>query len=1256
MNSSAPSGKSTPVSSLPLKEHLYIREFDPQGADSLAKIARLIRPHTQVLDLGTGPGVLGKYLSTALGCVVDGVEMSGDQARLAKPFYRYLRIADLETAQLAALFPDQGAGSETEYSIDTSSTDPKKDTHHRYDYIVCADVLEHLKNPGAVASQLPALLKPQGRVLLSIPNIAHAGVIAELLAGEFRYRPEGLLDSTHLRFFTRKSLLEFLNCHGLVPLSVEGIPCDIRASEFRGYYVETLPPAIYRLLQAYPDALTYQFIVEARPGAQAAKKLAADPVVPEFHFACRLYWRLGTAGYQEENSSYVLGCIGKEHQRIRFSIPPLPEIPTGIRIAPAERPGFMQIHQIALYDKERQNIWRWPGDIAHLPAVNTYQMEFSHSWSAPLGVNAVLMGKDPSFELSLEESVLASLQAGGGLELQISWPLSADFMALTQRLEQKDRELQAQEELLREKDRLLVHRGRQLEEKERLLEASHQDLQGLHEKLAEQQRELTAHEQQLAESNALANYLKARLAHQESWRGWMRRPFRPLKRWHLKRFEARTAHSPCIDIIIPVYNAYEYLRDCLERLRLCTQEPYRLVLIDDASTDSRIQTLFEELEAAGDEDILLLRNEYNQGFVATANRGMSLGANDVVLLNSDTLVTRNWLEKLKRCAASDPKIGTITPFTNNGEICSFPEFCRENPLPDDPELLNQALDHLDLAIYPDIPTGVGFCLYIRRALIHQVGLFDEDAFGRGYGEENDLCLRAAQAGFRNVLCSDAYVAHVGGCSFGQEKSAIGEKQMAVLLNKHPTYLEQVDRFIKQDPLKPLRQLIQGQLEKAVPSRKPAILHVMHGHGGPAVSQGRGGGIGTYIENLTARLAGEFRHYGLIALEREWTLQELSPGEENQSYRFQRQDNETWPAFLEGICAWLDVRLCHIHQIADCRDGLLEAFAGVRIPYGVSIHDFLLACPTVNLLDGKARYCHAVTNTDQCQQCLDDQLSFAHIDIGKWRRRHGDFLAKAAFVLAPSAWARRTFNKYFPGVPVTLIPNFQQPPLFGQRGGNIRGFLLPQDSIKSIGVLGAIGPVKGARQLEQLVERTRERQLPLRWVVIGYTDRQGDPPVPYQSEDQIVTLHGPYRQADLPALLDHYAISLVVFPSAGPETFSYTLSEAWAAGRPVLVPPIGALEERVADIGAGWIMEDWQDMDKILDQVMALVYPEAAESLLLIQECVEQANRQQADQSCSSSLLIAEAYRRSFASFSPSELRDLSSWRIYEAACQGRDGD
>ncbi|ADE16654.1 glycosyl transferase family 2 [Nitrosococcus halophilus Nc 4] len=1228
------------------ESHLYARELDPQGDDSLAKIARLIRPHTQVLDLGTGPGVLGKYLSTALNCIVDGVEFSPEQAQLAEPFYRDLRIADLEKVQLRTLFPNRFAGSESGHPENIQ----KGGEHYRYDYIVCADVLEHLKNPGAVVSQLPPLLRPNGRILLSIPNIAHAGVIAELLAGEFRYRPEGLLDVTHLRFFTRKSLLEFLNRHDLAPLSVEAIPCDMRASEFRGYYLEALPPAIYRLLKAYPDALTYQFIVEAIPGKQATQKPEAPPTTPGFHFACQLYWRFGKAEYHQENSCCTLGCIGAERQVIRFSIPPLAEVPTGMRLNPADRPGFMRIYQIDLYDKENRSIWRWNGDRAPLPVNKIHQMEFSSGWATALGVNALLMGKNPYFELPLEAETLGALQGGGVLEIQASWPLSADFMALAPRLGQKDREIQERDRLLGEKDRFLAYHGRQLQEKDRLLAINAQDLQALHEQVEQQQRELTAYEQQLAEANALTRYLETRLAYQESFRGWVRRPFRPLKRWYLNRPKIEKADSPSIDIVIPIYNAYEPLRACLESIRRCTDDPYRLVLIDDASTDSRIQTLFEELRTGGEENIVLLQNEHNQGFVATANRGMSIGRNDVVLLNSDTLVTQHWLGKLKRCAASDPKIGTITPFSNNGEICSFPDFCRENPFPENPELINRAMDRAGITVYPELPTGVGFCLYIRRALINRVGLFDVDAFGKGYGEENDLCLRAVEAGFRNVLCSDAYVAHVGGGSFGQEKKVIAEKQMAALLNKHPTYLEQVNGFIKQDPLQPIRQLIEIQLQLLSAPGMPGILHVMHGHGGPAVLRGRGGGIGAYIRNLATLVAGEFRHYVLIALEQEWVVKGLLPGEEEQNYRFQRRDGETWTDFLEAICGWLEIKLCHIHHLAGCRDGLLEAFAGTVIPYGFSVHDFFLACPTINLLDGSGHYCDATTDLELCRQCLGAQGAFAHIDIEEWRWRHRNFLSKAAFVFAPSAWVKHTLNRYFPRVPVTVIPNVPHLDLPKLRGGHLQGFLLPKDGIKSIGVLGAIGPVKGARKLERLVEKTRERKLPLRWVVIGYTDRQGDPPVPYQSEDRVLTLHGPYGQEELPALLDHYAISLVVFPSAGPETFSYTLSEAWAADRPVLVPPIGTLQDRVVETGAGWIMEDWQDVDKILDQLMELVSSETRESFMATLARVKQASDDMEVHLESSRELITEVYRRSSAPSLPPRLTGIDPLRVYEAAC------
>ncbi|TMG79349.1 MAG: glycosyl transferase, partial [Betaproteobacteria bacterium] len=131
--------------------------------------------------------------------------------------------------------------------------------------------------------------------------------------------------------------------------------------------------------------------------------------------------------------------------------------------------------------------------------------------------------------------------------------------------------------------------------------------------------------------------------------------------------------------------------------------------------------------------------------------------------------------------------------------------------------------------YPELPTGVGFCLYIRRALIDAIGSFDP-AFCLGYGEENDFCLRAAAAGYRNVLCEDAFVLHLGGSSFGGKRADLAERNIVVLLERHPGYLDLVHGYIAADPLRPLRELAAS--EQRVHDGPPhGILHLLHGHGG-----------------------------------------------------------------------------------------------------------------------------------------------------------------------------------------------------------------------------------------------------------------------------------------------------------------------------------------------------------------------------------------------------------------------------------------
>lgn len=272
-------------------------------------------------------------------------------------------------------------------------------------------------------------------------------------------------------------------------------------------------------------------------------------------------------------------------------------------------------------------------------------------------------------------------------------------------------------------------------------------------------------------------------------------------------------HDFCVDIIIPVYNAADHVERCIDSVLCNTFSEFNLIVIDDASPEAATRQLMGKLKDVDDQRITVLTNPENSGFVGTVNKGMTISTRDVVLLNSDTIVTKNWLKQLKQCAVSDQTIGTITPFSNNAEICSFPNFCQDNPVPDNPERIAQSLAAAEQAVYPEIPTAVGFCMYITRSLLDDVGNFNEQAFGRGYGEENDFCRRAVQAGYRNVLCDTAYVVHVGSRSFGAEKQAHCERNMQVLLSLHPDYLDIVSAFIENDPIKPIREAAIQRLQE-----------------------------------------------------------------------------------------------------------------------------------------------------------------------------------------------------------------------------------------------------------------------------------------------------------------------------------------------------------------------------------------------------------------------------------------------------------
>jgi 2-polyprenyl-3-methyl-5-hydroxy-6-metoxy-1,4-benzoquinol methylase len=404
------------VSEHPQFGKIYFREFEPDG--SLAKVAAMVPRGATVLDIGAGPGILGQHLRDKRACTVDGIEGNPEAARHAEPFYRTLVVGNLESARLSELFGGR-----------------------KYDAIICADVLEHLRDPSYVLAQLSALLTDEGRILISLPNVAYAGVIAELLDGDFRYRPDGLLDRTHVRFFARRTLTRWLDEHGLRVVLADDVVRDHRSSEFAPELFERLPPSVARQLLSRPDALTYQFVVAVAPKragaddppAPVAMTASEQALAAMGQFDARLYWRPIGEAFSQAASVRAAGAVGVERQTLRFVIPPPPRPLEQLRFDPAERPGYLRLYEIVLRDADGVPCWRWKGRLDELESLATGQISFAVAQGESGGVVALLEGDDPAIELPLDARALEKLSRGGELTVDCSWPMSSDYWALIAR-------------------------------------------------------------------------------------------------------------------------------------------------------------------------------------------------------------------------------------------------------------------------------------------------------------------------------------------------------------------------------------------------------------------------------------------------------------------------------------------------------------------------------------------------------------------------------------------------------------------------------------------------------------------------------------------------------------------------------------------------------------------------------------------------------------------------------------------------------
>ncbi|HET6265817.1 MAG TPA: glycosyltransferase [Usitatibacter sp.] len=287
--------------------------------------------------------------------------------------------------------------------------------------------------------------------------------------------------------------------------------------------------------------------------------------------------------------------------------------------------------------------------------------------------------------------------------------------------------------------------------------------------------------------------------------------------------------SEPLDIVIPVFRGEAETRACLASV-LAAARPgaHEIVVVDDASPEPAIPEWLRSLAREG--RITLLAHAGNRGFVASVNEAMALHpARDVILLNSDTEVAPGWAERIAAHLAADPALGTVTPFSNNATLCSYPRTLAANALPpgETTASLDAAFAAANAGRRVDIPTAVGFCMAIRRACLDRVGPFDAERYGTGYGEEVDFCMRAARAGFRHALAGDVFVRHVGEVSFQATGAERRVRAQALVDQLYPEFQQRLADFIPADPPRMLR--------------RRADLQRLRGHA-EAVRIGRDGGL------------------------------------------------------------------------------------------------------------------------------------------------------------------------------------------------------------------------------------------------------------------------------------------------------------------------------------------------------------------------------------------------------------------------------
>lgn len=607
-----------------------------------------------------------------------------------------------------------------------------------------------------------------------------------------------------------------------------------------------------------------------------------------------------------------------------------------------------------------------------------------------------------------------------------------------------------------------------------------------------------------------------------------------------------------VTVVVPVHDGGSAVRDCLRSL-LASNGDARVLVVDDGSRDPDLIAHLTALAKA--RRIRLLRHETAQGFPAAANAGMRAArGRDVVLLNSDTLLPPDWLPRLRAAAYASFDIGTVTPLSNDASIVSYPDHAGRNPRPGQADVnrIDRFARRANPDVTVDIPVGVGFCLYIRRDCLNAVGLFRADVFAQGYGEENDLCLRARHLGWRNVALPGLFVGHLGGASFGSAAAHLRDRNGRILERLHPGHDAMIGAWAACDPLGPARRRI--DLKRwGRPGRGESVILITHDDGG----------------GVEARVAASVAAHRQVGL-RPVVLRPARTASGDPAIAVHDGTGDDFANLVYAMPVEMDALLAllragrpqsvEVHHLIDFGAAIYDLLTRLALPRDVFVHDYAWFCPRVSLVS-RDHYC-GEPDLAGCSVCIADNGHFLSEDIpiAALRQRSAAFLASARSVVVPCDDVGTRLRRHFPVLAPRTVPHEDDaafPPLRPPQ---------PDRSTVRVCIVGGIGLHKGYDLILACARDAAARGLDLDFVIVGNTT---DDTRLMATGRVFVT--GRFRSGEATETIQRQNADIGFVASVCPETWCLTLGDLWRAGLPACAFDFGAPAERIRRTGRGFVL-------------------------------------------------------------------------------------